>query len=486
MSAPKLEPPPATPATEWADQAHAALAPAVTVDVTVDTVAFDTSSQPPLMTPGLDIPGAFPGDDDSIYPQATARPGLGRVNSGGGKDAIHTSGYIAPERLDQVEHLVEGVGHTAARFVPTGVASAVSSYWYGSRTASPPPAETNSEQPAGKPQPGVGNGAIPGSYNAADSREADSPAVENEHNAALPPTPAPVAPVAPVPQEAPKVMEAPAVDSTQKAEVAPADIVAPSTPEPPVLVAAPAPVAEEKPAPAPAPTPAPAPAPVAEVAEEKEDKNAAAVEAPPAPAEEKHEKEEAAAGLGMAGVGAGVAAYAAAKGENEKPAVVDDGLAKEKGQAAEGEKEKERAVETPAATPAPAPAPVPAAAKVPSSPPSTPRKAGDPGYHPAVLHPMTPSTKAAAANGSAPAANHERPTSPFGSLSKKGGHGRAASGSVSSSKHNRAASVSSTASGRKKVGFFDKVRGEAKIVMGKIEHKKDKVEAGRRILHGED
>lgn len=124
MSAPKLEPPPPTPATEWADQAHAALAPAVTVD----TAVFDTSSQPPLMTPGLDIPGAYPGDDDALYPQA-ARPALGRASSGGAKDAIHTSGYIAPERLDQVEHLVEGVGHTAARFVPTGVASAVSSYW---------------------------------------------------------------------------------------------------------------------------------------------------------------------------------------------------------------------------------------------------------------------------------------------------------------------------------------------------------------------
>ncbi|KZP32659.1 hypothetical protein FIBSPDRAFT_944176, partial [Athelia psychrophila] len=137
----------------------------------------------------------------------------------------------------------------------------------------------------------------------------------------------------------------------------------------------------------------------------------------------------------------------------------------------------------PVPAPAPVPVPAPAAAKVPSSPPSTPRKAGDPGYHPAVLHPMTPSTKAAATNGSTPG---ERPTSPFGSLSKKGGHGRAASGSVSSVKHARAASVSSTASGRKKVGFFDKVRGEAKIVMGKLEHKKDKVEAGKRILHGED
>ena len=124
-----------------------------------------------------------------------------------------------------------------------------------------------------------------------------------------------------------------------------------------------------------------------------------------------------------------------------------------------------------------APTPAPAAEKKAATPPSTPRKAGDPGYHPALLHPMTPPATPAATfsstSASTPDVGKGRPTSPFGSIGKKGGH-------------NRAPSMNSTASGKKKVGFFDKVRGEAKIVMGKIEHKKEKVEAGKRILHGED
>lgn len=78
-----------------------------------------------LSTPGLDIPGAYPGDRDD------EKPGYERTPSGGYKAIIHNSatGYIAPERLDQVEHLVEGVGSKAAAYVPAGVASVVSSYW---------------------------------------------------------------------------------------------------------------------------------------------------------------------------------------------------------------------------------------------------------------------------------------------------------------------------------------------------------------------
>jgi hypothetical protein len=73
-------------------------------------------------------------------------------------------------------------------------------------------------------------------------------------------------------------------------------------------------------------------------------------------------------------------------------------------------------------------------------------------------------------------------TSPSASLREKGhdyGHF-----------HKRTTSTVSQGSGsvhgRKKVGFFDKVRGEAKVIVGKIEHKKEKVEEGKRILHGED
>ncbi|KIM89643.1 hypothetical protein PILCRDRAFT_192114 [Piloderma croceum F 1598] len=104
-----------TPSKEWADQAHAALTP-------------DNGTQP-----GIDVPGAFP-PEESIYPQtqSQAKPPLERAASGEGvKDKVHhtAENYIAPERLDQAEHFVEGVGSKAAQYVPAGVASVVSSYW---------------------------------------------------------------------------------------------------------------------------------------------------------------------------------------------------------------------------------------------------------------------------------------------------------------------------------------------------------------------
>ncbi|KAF7982672.1 hypothetical protein HWV62_27145 [Athelia sp. TMB] len=409
------------------------------------------------------------------------------------------------------------------------------------------------------------------------------------------PTPAPVE----EPQPAPKVMEAPAPDSGHA--VAAADLVDPSTPAPPVLLA-PAPAAE--PEPKPAPTLAPAPAhqlldeaqtPVVEgyhvvgPSEARESRDAAKEEKANGDGKEKEgEKKEGEKALGMAGVGAGVAAFAASqeKGGDEKqdkgtgkaavasPTVVltarryamgsappapeepaqepnttathttaqksgDDtlgakgawdvpenansasartgkGAGVEKapaspaeaqrahgGEAGRGDGEESGAdmladlqglalkgghadAEKTQEAPAPAaektpeaektqetPAPAPAAEKK-ATPPSTPRKAGDPGYHPALLHPMTPpATPAATFSTPTPDVGKGRPTSPFGSIGKKSGH-------------QRAPSMNSTASGKKKVGFFDKVRGEAKIVMGKIEHKKEKVEAGKRILHGED
>ena len=100
-------------------------------------------------------------------------------------------------------------------------------------------------------------------------------------------------------------------------------------------------------------------------------------------------------------------------------------------------------------------------------------------YHPALLHPYIPvtppgnGTSNGTSNGNGASPNHHD-TSPSSSLRDKHGHHRASTTSFGSG------------SGRKKVGFFDKVRGEAKVIVGKIEHKKDKVEAGRRILHGED
>lgn len=47
-------------------------------------------------------------------------------------------------------------------------------------------------------------------------------------------------------------------------------------------------------------------------------------------------------------------------------------------------------------------------------------------------------------------------------------------------------SVSTQGGGRKKVGFFDKVKGETKVIIGKMEHKPEKVEEGKKILRGED
>ena len=109
----------------------------------------------------------------------------------------------------------------------------------------------------------------------------------------------------------------------------------------------------------------------------------------------------------------------------------------------------------------------------------------DRGYHPAELHPYIPHAPSTPSNNLSPQpAPPSSPLdrSPSSSLREKLGHGH---GHV----HQRTVSNASGESGsmrRKKVGFFDKVRGEAKVIVGKIEHKKEKVEEGKRILHGED
>jgi hypothetical protein len=107
----------------------------------------------------------------------------------------------------------------------------------------------------------------------------------------------------------------------------------------------------------------------------------------------------------------------------------------------------------------------------------------DRGYHPAELHPYIPNASSTVtATTSASLTSHPtsslHSTSPSASMKDKHGH-----------VHQRTTSITSVGSGsprRKKVGFFDKVRGEAKVIVGKIEHKKEKVEEGKRILHGED
>jgi hypothetical protein len=112
---------------------------------------------------------------------------------------------------------------------------------------------------------------------------------------------------------------------------------------------------------------------------------------------------------------------------------------------------------------------------------------GDRGYHPAELHPYTPHAPSTPSNNLSPQpASSSSPLdrSPSASLREKHGHGHG-----HFHVHQRTVSNASGESGsmrKKKVGFFDKVRGEAKVIVGKIEHKKEKVEEGKRILHGED
>jgi len=126
-------------------------------------------------------------------------------------------------------------------------------------------------------------------------------------------------------------------------------------------------------------------------------------------------------------------------------------------------------------------APAPAAPSEDSAKPKDLRS--DRGYHPAELHPYTPNASSTASGITSASSSPRHPsltrnTSPSTSTKDKHGH-----------VHQRTVSTSSVGSGsprRKKVGFFDKVRGEAKVIVGKIEHKKEKVEEGKRILHGED
>lgn len=111
-TAPKLDSTlPDTPLDEWASNTTNA----------IHTSPTPLAAPPTPGTPGLDIPGSYP-SDPSLNTSA---------NRVGAKETLHhtAEAYIAPERLDRVEHLVEGVGNKAALYVPKGVASAVSSYW---------------------------------------------------------------------------------------------------------------------------------------------------------------------------------------------------------------------------------------------------------------------------------------------------------------------------------------------------------------------
>lgn len=94
----------------------------------------------------------------------------------------------------------------------------------------------------------------------------------------------------------------------------------------------------------------------------------------------------------------------------------------------------------------------------------------DTNYHPADLHPAPTNPNPTSSSNSAKADDAEsRPT--------ESRHESAASDSPSN--------TASPATKAKKAGFMDKMRGEAKVLLGKIEHKQEKVEAGQRMKAGE-
>lgn len=85
----------------------------------------------------------------------------------------------------------------------------------------------------------------------------------------------------------------------------------------------------------------------------------------------------------------------------------------------------------------------------------------EPGYHPAELHPP--------------------------SASAKDGHNELKENTTNSS-HGRPESINSTTTAGgspKKVGFKEKVSGGSKVLMGKLGRNEEKIDEGRRILHGE-
>ncbi|KAI0632566.1 hypothetical protein C8Q77DRAFT_1158058 [Trametes polyzona] len=98
----------------------------------------------------------------------------------------------------------------------------------------------------------------------------------------------------------------------------------------------------------------------------------------------------------------------------------------------------------------------------------------DTDYHPAELHPRSdaPANPASAGEKSlgATQADAQRPPE-----QARPPHQAASTGSGASGGGEKA----------KKAGFMDKMKGEAKVLLGKIEHKQEKVEEGQRLKAGE-
>ncbi|KAG6852583.1 hypothetical protein C0991_010841 [Blastosporella zonata] len=91
----------------------------------------------------------------------------------------------------------------------------------------------------------------------------------------------------------------------------------------------------------------------------------------------------------------------------------------------------------------------------------------DPGYHPATLHPPDPKlNKEAEVNKEAEARSHASTSQPTNTSVSSG---------VSAERRSTSGSEGSTGE-RHKVGFMEKVKGEAKVISGKLGHNEKKIE----------
>ncbi|KAG6917701.1 hypothetical protein DXG01_001473 [Tephrocybe rancida] len=99
----------------------------------------------------------------------------------------------------------------------------------------------------------------------------------------------------------------------------------------------------------------------------------------------------------------------------------------------------------------------------------------DPGYHPASLHPLDEKFKSTTPTANPSAQQHVAPqAAPTDAIDPKTADRHSTSGSDGRS---------SLSSGeRHKVGFMDKVKGEAKVISGKLGHNEKKIEEGRQMM----
>lgn len=117
-----------------------------------------------------------------------------------------------------------------------------------------------------------------------------------------------------------------------------------------------------------------------------------------------------------------------------------------------------------------------------------------PGTYPAADHGAPTTTAAAAAHEPISPASTNSPLTPKSpatkikddsAIAEHNGNGNGNGHHQPETSHRRTGSTASTGSnGGKKVGFLKKLKGEIKVISGKIGHDNEKVEEGERIKHG--